>query len=129
MERESIDSHLPTLWKEFNCFTGLVNLVQHIQTNINPMEKGRVELNGPVFSFDRVKTYGEKIYILKSTVHTKIQKNPTIFKWKSWTYMNAKVMEKEKTKWWVTVMVAYLLGCFGSLRNVFKKQMKNHYQV
>lgn len=60
MERESIDSHLPTLWKEFNCFTGLVNLVQHIQTNINAMEKGRVELNGSVFPFDRVKTCGEK---------------------------------------------------------------------
>lgn len=93
------------------------------------MEKGRVELNGSVFPFDRVKTYGGKKHIFKSTVHTKIQKNQTIFKLKSWTYMNTKVMKEILKKRRVTVMVAYLLGCFGSLGNVLKKQMKNHYQV
>lgn len=105
-----VDSHVTTLWNWFSCFTGLINLV-HICSGVG-MYKLKLW-----FKKNSLKQTGQALFV-KSTEHTQ----------RSTGFKPSKItLDKQKNSSEVQVMVAYLLGCFGGLRNFWMKEMKNYY--
>lgn len=105
-----VDSHVTTLWNWFSCFTGLINLV-HICSGVG-MYKLKLW-----FKKNSLKQTGQALFV-KSTEHTQ----------RSTGFKPSKItLDKQKSSSEVQVMVAYLLGCFGGLRNFWMKEMKNYY--
>lgn len=70
--------------------------------------------------------YLDKQYFLNPQCIHKDPQNPTIFEAKSWKPHKITKVTKNEKSCEVQVKVVYLLGCSGSLRNVWRKQNKNY---